>query len=202
MNRVNVSRLQIAASRRLIPLEMAETLKLDEYFSPVLETRVIEMPESMMDLHYELSEARIALPRVIDVREHRALLQIPSGTQTMQQILKSMSTDTQRYGGLFKGIGIQLHRAQEIQYGIQKNSGRSLLGGIAFTPIEKGKLEDSLFFLPPYSFAKGVEIGESSHTIAKELQASGHFEEQRAKMNELLFELLLGIGAESSHDEV
>ena len=189
----------IAPSRRIMPADLAEELGVSEHYNPALEAHVLDVPAPLVEGHEELMKEGIALPSIQSRDAERVVVQIPPGTQTISQILGSIATDPQRYGDLFKGIGIQMKRAHEAGYGIMSIDKRRILGSIAFSPSEKGPLWNMLFFVPPYPFRKEGTLEFTSRGISHELKESGHFEGEdgKANANILLHQILLGIGTSS-----
>ncbi len=186
-------RLGIAPSRRLVSESICRITDIAEYFNPVLDVRIIEIPSQYIETHKLLETNGISVPRSIETTGETMKLQIPSGSQTIQQVLKSIATDTKRYSPLFEGIGIQLDRAQSAGFGFRSmTEDRTLLGSIIFSPIERGPVRDSIFFVPPYPLLKGETIENTSHNISSELMNSGHFSKSNAR--ELMFALMLGVG--------
>lgn len=197
MSELPKTQLPVLPTRRLIPEETAEAMGLKEYFSTVLDSRVIEIPpkSEAFQTHQELASGNLALLQARIAESGSLQLIIPDGAQTVRQVLKPLAEDVERYSPIFNQIGQQLGRLAGVGYGVRPvTTTRSILSSIAFAPQGRTSFENSIFFIPPYAFEKGVTPEDSSRNIRTELINSEYFTEY--KIRTLLYETLLGFAKE------
>lgn len=194
------SRLGVLPSRRLITDVECQATGMSEFFDLASKKRVIHIPDGSdaANDYMMFLEGGLSLLPASQGADGGLDLIVPSGAQTIQQALKSISTDTELYSPLFQQLGKQLRLAEDLHYGFLplRMLGRTVLAGVGFAPTADGdgSFKNTVFFIPPYTLSKDVSVEDSHKNIRHELQDSRHFSEQ--DIVRLQWALLMGFGEE------
>lgn len=183
----------IEPSRRLLLPGVAQQTGMQEAYDNKRQIRTLFLPKGNDDIAEHdtfVSNGFAVLPS--EKTDDGLILLVPDGTQTVRQILKSISYDTERYSPLFTQIGYELGKLSAKGYGLSVLEGQTILSSVAFAPTEQSDFGESVFFIPPYTISQGTTVEDSNKNIHSELRQSPYLDPVKAR--DLMWAILLGFG--------
>lgn len=163
--------------RKLIRQSGLTAEPIAEFYAAEGEERFLAMPahSDQSLFHVQLAEERMPVFSAFYIEDY-ALLHVPLGTRSVNNLLRFIARDVRSYGEIFHEIGSTFRKLHEAGFGLPYSEPhRSMLEAVGFAPDEHTPYGGKLYLVPPYNLNPHLTFDQTISALHMELGTSKKF---------------------------